>query len=73
MNLDVEGHEIEVLKSIDFNKINIKFLCVEMINHNQQSIEKGKQIHSCLTLNRYQLIKQLDFNYIYKKYEFTSS
>ena len=73
MNLDVEGHEIEVLKSIDFNKINIKFLCVEMINHNQESTEKGKQIHSYLTLNRYQLIKQLDFNYIYKKYEFTSS
>ena len=73
MNLDVEGHEIEVLKSIDFNKINIKFLCVEIINHNQESIEKGKKIHSYLTLNRYQLIKQLDFNYIYKKYEFTSS
>ena len=67
MNLDVEGHEIEVLKSIDFNKINITYLCVEIINHNEQSIEKGKQIHSYLTLNGYQLVKELDFNYIYKK------
>jgi len=67
MNLDVEGHEIEVLKSIDFNNININYLCVEMINHNEQSIEKGKQIHSYLTLNEYQLVKQLGFNFIYKK------
>ena len=73
MNLDVEGHEIEVLKSIDFNKIDIKFLSVEMINHNKESAEKGKQIHLYLTLNRYQLIKQFDFNYIYKKNELTSS
>ena len=67
MNLDVEGHEIEVLSSIDFKKTNIKFLCVEMINHNQKSIDKGKKIHLHLTTNKYHLFKKIDFNYIYKK------
>ena len=67
MNLDVEGHEIEILSTIDFKKIIINFLCVEMINHNEDSVEKGKKIHSYLTENEYELVKKYDFNYIYKK------
>lgn len=67
MNLDVEGHEIEILSTIDFKKIIINFLCVEMINHNKVSIENGKKIHSYLTENEYELVKKYDFNYIYKK------
>ena len=67
MNLDVEGHEIEILSTINFSKININFLCVEMINHNEDSIEKGKKIHSYLTENQYKVVKKFDFNYIYKK------
>ena len=67
MNLDVEGHEIEILSTIKFRKIIINFLCVEMINHNEVSVEKGKKIHSYLTENEYELVKKYDFNYIYKK------
>ena len=67
MNLDVEGHEIEILSTINFRKIIINFLCVEMINHNKVSIENGKKIHSYLTENQYKLVKKCDFNYIYKK------
>ena len=29
LSIDVEGYEMEVLKSIDFNKINIELICLE--------------------------------------------
>lgn len=67
MNLDIEGHELKVLKTIDFNKIKIKYLCVEMIEHNDKSIENNKKINDLLVQNNYRLIKKFSFNYIYKK------
>ena len=67
MNLDIEGHELKVLKTIDFNKIKIKYLCVEMIEHNDKSIENNKKINDLLLQNNYRLIKKFSFNYIYKK------
>ena len=38
MNLDVEGHELEVLKTLNFKKININYMCIEMINYNKKAI-----------------------------------
>ena len=67
MNLDIEGHEFKVLKTIDFKKIKIKYLCIEMINHNKKSIENSKKIKSLLKKNNYTLIKNIKFNFIYKK------
>ena len=40
MNLDIEGHELSVLKTLNFNKFKIKYLCIEMIEHNEDSITK---------------------------------
>ena len=31
MNVDVEGHELNILNSIDFMKYKIQFICIEMI------------------------------------------
>ena len=67
MNLDIEGHELTVLKTIDFEKIKIKYLCVEMINHNSLSTENNKKIENLLKINNFNLIKKFGFNYIYKK------
>ncbi len=67
LNIDVEGYELNILKTIEFDKINIKFLCVEMINHNDHSIENGRKIHALLKENKYEMIKKFDFNYIYQK------
>ena len=67
MNIDVEGHELNVLSSIDFNKYRIKFLCVEMIEHNDQSNSINKKIAIILDKNNYILEKQIGFNYIFKK------
>ena len=67
MNLDIEGHELKVLETLDFNKINIRYLCIEMIEHNKESILNNKKIKDLLSKNNFKLIKNFDFNFIYKK------
>ena len=67
MNLDIEGHELQVLKTIDFDKIKIKYLCVEMIEHNNISLTNNNKIRILLNQNNYKLIKNFEYNYIYKK------
>ena len=67
MNLDIEGHELRVLETLDFNKINIQYLCIEMIEHNEESVLNNKKIKDLLSQNNFKLIKNFDFNYIYKK------
>ena len=67
MNLDIEGHELKVLKTINFKKILIRYLCIEMIEHNKRSLENNKEIKDLLDGNNYKLIKNFHYNYIYKK------
>tara|TARA_B100000780_G_scaffold10428_1_gene7247 strand:- start:119 stop:862 length:744 start_codon:yes stop_codon:yes gene_type:complete len=67
MNLDVEGHELNILNSIDFLKYKIKFICIEMIDHNNQAKLINKELSIILKKNGYVLIKKLGFNYIFKK------
>tara|TARA_B100001057_G_C22773860_1_gene920790 strand:+ start:258 stop:992 length:735 start_codon:yes stop_codon:yes gene_type:complete len=68
MNLDIEGHELKVLETLNFNKINIKYLCIEMIGHNEESILNNRKIKDILSQNNFKLIKNYyDFNFIYKK------
>ena len=70
MNLDIEGHELKVLETIDFSKIKIKYLCVEMIEHNEASIENNRKIKDLLNRNSFILIKDFDYNYIFKNNNF---
>ena len=51
LSLDIEGYELEVLKSIDFNKFFIKFMTVEFGN-----VRKYQQeIYNFLTSNNFRL------------------
>ena len=68
MNLDIEGHELQVLKTLDFKKIKIKYLCVEMIEHNEESILNVKNMKDLLKENNFKLIKNFGFNHIYHRY-----
>ena len=69
-NIDIEGHELEVIKTIDFDKIKIKYMCIEMIEHNHLSIEYSKKIRDILINNKFDMIKKFGFNYIYKNRKF---
>ena len=66
MNLDVEGHELEILENLNFNRNKIKYLCVEMIKHNDEAKHRSEKINQILKLNKYALIKEIGFNYIFK-------
>ena len=67
MNIDVEGHELNILNSIDFLKYKIKFICIEMIDHNDQAKIINEKLNAILEKNNYVLEKKLDFNFIFKK------
>ena len=41
--------------------------CIEMIEHNEGSVLNNKKIKDLLSQNNFKLIKNFDFNYIYKK------
>ena len=69
VNLDVEGHELEVLKTVDFKKIKIKYICIEMIKYNDLSIDNSNQILKLLETNNFDQIKKFNFNYIFKNKE----
>jgi len=55
MSLDVEGYEMEVLKGIDFDKINFKFLLIE-VNTNFYSLDELK---SFLKIRKFELVNNI--------------
>ena len=67
MNIDVEGHELHVLNSIDFLKYRVNFICIEMIDHNDQAKLINEKLNEILLKNDYILEKKIDFNFIFKK------
>ena len=67
MNIDVEGHELNILNSIDFFKYKIKFICIEMIDHNDHAKIINEKLNVILERNNYILKKKIDINFIFKK------
>ena len=69
MNIDVEGHEVNILKSLNLSKFNIKYFCVEIISQNYSQKHKN-EILNFFKKNNYK-IKYIDrivgINYIFKK------
>jgi len=65
-NIDIEGHELEVIESIDFDKFKFKYICIEMIQHNEISVNRSKKIKDILNNNDFIIVKKFEFNYIYK-------
>jgi len=72
MNIDIEGNELEVLKTLNFNKIDIKVICIEIVNYevysNKIRINKNK-IFNILKKNNYILKFKTFVNYIFVKNE----
>ena len=70
MNIDIEGHEIDVLKNFNFKIFNIKVICIEIVNYDHYSknikIEKSK-IFKLLKKNGYSLNFKSYVNYIFVK------
>jgi len=68
-NLDVEGHELNVLKSLNFKKYKPSLICIEIHNHeemyNQNSDYLNRNpIHKYLLKKKYKVVWSHDFSYI---------
>ena len=58
--IDVEGSEIELLKGIDFNKVDIEYFCIETYNF--------ENLNSFMVKKNYTLIEKIHKeDYVYKK------
>lgn len=67
LNIDIEGHELEVFKSFDFNKFKINVICIELLNFNKVSEKRKKQIELILKKNSFKLVDKSKINYIFKR------
>ena len=68
LNIDTEGNDLEVLKSLNFKRYKPKLICVELIDHfnpDQKEIKKHK-IYKFLTNKKYQLVWSGHFSHIFK-------
>ena len=70
LNLDVEGNELNVLKSFNFKKYRPELICVEI--HNQKLTKKIKdyykktRLYKLLIKQSYKLIWKKEFSFIFK-------
>ena len=67
MNIDIEGHELEALKSLDFKKFDIKVICIEILNYDKFTNTKKKRLINFFKKNKYFLAGKSKINYIFKK------
>ena len=70
LNIDLEGHEIKIIKNFNFNLYKIKIICIEVLNHNKTSIKNNKEIQKILKKNKFILVKKIGVNYFYKNITF---
>ena len=71
MNIDIEGSELKVLKTINFNYFDIKVICIEVLNQfftKRAKINKDKII-KILKQNNYILKFKTFANYVFIKDE----
>jgi len=69
MNIDIEGSELKVLKTINFNYFDIKVICIEVLNQfftKRSKINKDKII-KILKQNNYTLKFKTFANYVFIK------
>ena len=67
LNIDIEGHELEVMRSFNFKKFNINVICVELLNFNKLSASKKNRLILLLKKNKFKLVDKSKINYIFKR------
>lgn len=70
LNIDIEGHEFKVLKSIDFNYFDIKVICIEIVDyetHSKKAKSSKNQVFKLLKKNNYSLKFKSVVNYVFIK------
>ena len=73
LNLDIEGHELNAIKSINFKKYNPKLICIEIHNrgvlakkYKYNEYYKSTPIYQFLNKRGYKLLSKNGFSFIFK-------
>ena len=71
LNLDIEGNEINALKSLNFKKYSPKLICVEIHNYPLSSSKPGNlksnPIYKFLLKKGYNQVWKKEFSFIFKR------
>ena len=67
LNIDIEGHEFEVLKTFNFKKFKVNVICVELLRFNKISDKRKNLLISLLRKNKFKLVDKSQINYIFKR------
>ena len=71
LNLDIEGNEINALKSLNFKKYSPKLICVEIHNHSSSSSKsvnlKSNPIYKFLFKKGYYQVWKREFSFIFRR------
>ena len=67
IKIDVEGYELEVLKTVDFSYFAIKVICVEIISTSENINKRENEIFKFLKKKGYKLKFKLGINYVFVK------
>ena len=65
LNIDAEGHELNILKSINLKKFDIKVICIEVLKHNLKAIIESKKVIRYLNKNGYKFKLKKKINYVF--------
>ena len=65
LNIDAEGHELNILKSINLKKFDIKVICVEVLKHNLKAIIESKKVMRHLNKNGFKFKFRVGINSIF--------
>ena len=63
LNIDLEGHDYEILQTIDFKKFNPKLICIEIL----ENCSDKENIFDFLKQFNYSFIKNLGPSYFFRK------
>ena len=68
LNVDAEGYDFEVLKSLNFKKYKPKLICVEMIEsfNPSKKVIKNNRIYKFLIKKKYKLVWSGRFSHIFE-------
>ena len=70
LDIDVEGNEYEVIKKINFKKINFKIILIELTHFNKVSIKNSKKIKYLLLKANYKYVRSFGETSVYKNKKF---
>ena len=67
LNIDAEGHELNILKSVNLKKFDIKIICIEFLEYNLKAAIKSKKIIRLLNKNGFKFKFEAGINSIFAR------